>query len=1369
MDIGRVPFRVTENRSAKGSQEINVRKDQIGKVRRILGAYAEVELSDGTRGNTALRVLELGTGWPYVALQGWDPAKQIRDSKNPKEEEVKMKGSIRIRHGDEGKIVGYSPDLKWVKVTIPLRKVQGSVPREVIQPGNGRRYGDVALKKENAFDTAEVASEISTQASASRTKTGRAIKALLTGMAKNKEKLGLVKPEFYRFYEDELAREATTNTIVGGIRTAGVLDDFENDHCSLEQLLQKASEATGSPLAGVYLRMYTAFARLKRDTAVYTGSAVVFGKRMSSYVSNPPSGIHGNVYGDAATKHNRIICVLSDADYDLILLAEQLLMILLGTYIPSFMSKNELTPPVGEVRPTDPPGLAEAVSAHVAPQHGVSREEEQWIDDVELDEEDLDAGDENQPASDGKVVKFSVMKQAAIQLLAVARVTLADVPWVPMTQRSSFGGQYGTCAGLNIQSPVSSCIAMVVYTRMRIPGENMTVYRRGPLTSNSTGKVGHVPGRGGAGFSFLVSAKFRPAPGTKVLLVFEVTTDGRRHQRSWARLPKICAYTDAQRAGTLAVRAECMNAQGVWQSQWLQAGHVPARYSDDMPGSIGAIGIAIGILNVLQRRAIADQSVRPFDRPMSRARHVDLSFDNLTQTLTIKEDTRPYEIVHTGVLKNADTLLREMRDAQLENVGEEFEYGGEKGGALAKKERPSEQTGRGGPGRSRKTCDMCYLMDFPRRVLNDKKKRHLANFTMETRRSCVQIGEKNLCETCKSYGLPSCSWTPADILQASLEMHIALWFPAPVTEGAVYIPDPELQQGGLASTPGQGGGGDQASSRRASGSSSHGSSSGHSRQSSNASSHGGAMMPAQTLNPASYFDLDYINERHSRGTLAAYTDAFTMITAQARRYPDLATNVGAQARHEAARLLKVLRQAVANAGDPNAPALQGHRVLIGGLEKLERDLGKQFALKSFTDERGTMVRNRMPKISEVAKFAKSGQIKGSDITALAQYLTWLARVLGENPEPYQVSFRVDENSLSNNSSRESTKSRVVTPVRPPTTATLSANHLIDNSFEYFPPSSIQPDLLHSITLPPVSAPAIQHIPPWWDMAPPVAATPNINVHRTIETQPHNDARRFPLRDEQEVRLMQCYSNELARRFDHLDSTSSFGNKIPELAIGSPVLLNAILASAAVQLSVKGEMEEDVAGRYQTAALAMLLPSFQLGVFEPDRLTAAVLLRHTLMRAESCDGAYLLNALPGLDVYFAVWHANAQSTLHAALSIGVLRMSIYACWNDGTIAAVEADCSWMTGCYYPDTTDFWNCKITMLCARTINYCHDQQAKTEERWMVLDALADDWSIRKPRCFEPIFEQAPNGDECFPKLVFAGDLHGTITHKNRSRLVH
>lgn len=146
-----------------------------------------------------------------------------------------------------------------------------------------------------------------------------------------------------------------------------------------------------------------------------------------------------------------------------------------------------------------------------------------------------------------------------------------------------------------------------------------------------------------------------------------------------------------------------------------------------------------------------------------------------------------------------------------------------------------------------------------------------------------------------------------------------------------------------------------------------------------------------------------------------------------------------------------------------------------------------------------------------------------------------------------------------------------------------------------------------------------------------------------------------------------------------------------------------------------------------------------------------------MQTETCESTYPLNALPSVDVYLAVWHGNTQSTLHAALSIAMLRMSIYTCWHDGVIPAVEADCSWMTTAYYPDTTDFWNCKITMLCARTINYCHDQQAETEERWMVLDALADDWSTRKPRCFEPIYEQTPSGNEYFPKLVFAGELHG------------
>lgn len=150
-----------------------------------------------------------------------------------------------------------------------------------------------------------------------------------------------------------------------------------------------------------------------------------------------------------------------------------------------------------------------------------------------------------------------------------------------------------------------------------------------------------------------------------------------------------------------------------------------------------------------------------------------------------------------------------------------------------------------------------------------------------------------------------------------------------------------------------------------------------------------------------------------------------------------------------------------------------------------------------------------------------------------------------------------------------------------------------------------------------------------------------------------------------------------------------------------------------------------------------------------------------MQIDAYDGTYLLNALPNLDVYLAMWHTNGQSTLHAALSIAMLRLSIWACWTDGTIPAVEADCSWMTSCCYPETTDFWNCKITMLCARTINYCHDQQAKTEDRWMVLNALADDWATRKPRCFEPIFEQAPTRADSFPKLMFAGDLHGTSTN--------
>ncbi|KAK3117686.1 hypothetical protein LTR53_000714 [Teratosphaeriaceae sp. CCFEE 6253] len=305
------------------------------------------------------------------------------------------------------------------------------------------------------------------------------------------------------------------------------------------------------------------------------------------------------------------------------------------------------------------------------------------------------------------------------------------------------------------------------------------------------------------------------------------------------------------------------------------------------------------------------------------------------------------------------------------------------------------------------------------------------------------------------------------------------------------------------------------------------------------------------------------------------------------------------------------------------------------------------------------------------------------------------------------------------------------------------------TFEYFPTAVTGPHVSgHDV-------PTISAAEAWWDASPqPTHGQDAAMV--AAGAQPRGETSRWPLKTEQEVMLMRCYKEHLTRRFDHVDSTGCFSNQIPELAAGSPVLLNTILAAAARHLQMLGELEEAVTLRYQAAAIDMLLPPFQQGLCDATDLTAAVLLRHTLMRVATPDGAYMLNALPGLGVYLAVWQNNPQSALHAALSIAMLRMSIFSCWVAGTIPAVEADCSWITGCYYPGTTDFWNCKITMLLARTINYCHDEQDKTEERWVVLDALAHDWAARKPKCFQPIFEQEPTGSECFPKLEFAGNLH-------------
>lgn len=90
--------------------------------------------------------------------------------------------------------------------------------------------------------------------------------------------------------------------------------------------------------------------------------------------------------------------------------------------------------------------------------------------------------------------------------------------------------------------------------------------------------------------------------------------------------------------------------------------------------------------------------------------------------------------------------------------------------------------------------------------------------------------------------------------------------------------------------------------------------------------------------------------------------------------------------------------------------------------------------------------------------------------------------------------------------------------------------------------------------------------------------------------------------------MRHYVRELAGWFDSADGATFFSTRIPELASGSPALLNAIFALSAKHLSLLGQLQESVSLRYVDACYRALLPDVDTKAFEAEHLAAVLILR-----------------------------------------------------------------------------------------------------------------------------------------------------------------
>jgi len=141
---------------------------------------------------------------------------------------------------------------------------------------------------------------------------------------------------------------------------------------------------------------------------------------------------------------------------------------------------------------------------------------------------------------------------------------------------------------------------------------------------------------------------------------------------------------------------------------------------------------------------------------------------------------------------------------------------------------------------------------------------------------------------------------------------------------------------------------------------------------------------------------------------------------------------------------------------------------------------------------------------------------------------------------------------------------------------------------------------------------------------------------------------------------------------------------------------------------------------------------------------------------------VLNGFLGLDILVDAWRQNPSSTLHAALFMNALRLYIHvALVNKRPLPqAIPSCCLTSKICPDPEDPRVINARMTVLVARVLDYCYDNEPKTQQRWQGLYDDLTEWNSELPASFKPMLETLANASQPFGNILFANDVHGTWT---------
>ena len=314
------------------------------------------------------------------------------------------------------------------------------------------------------------------------------------------------------------------------------------------------------------------------------------------------------------------------------------------------------------------------------------------------------------------------------------------------------------------------------------------------------------------------------------------------------------------------------------------------------------------------------------------------------------------------------------------------------------------------------------------------------------------------------------------------------------------------------------------------------------------------------------------------------------------------------------------------------------------------------------------------------------------------------------------------------------------------------------------------------SLPQVSPYGVTYFSPQDHMPANDVCSPNQSLHSNLSI--YSPRPRAPLEDQQRAHLMRHYVDNLSGWVScifvprvvfwtlteaHLqlglnDPCHHFAIAVPHLAMTCPMLLDAIFAFSARDLSLRlgGLYSADMADEYHDSCVHRLIPALEdLSMATESALpVSTVILRMHEMLSNEIDFQRHLRGCISLFRYNRN-KFRPGSLQHTAFWTYVRQEILTALANSSATNVDTSDCTYKV-VFSGETDDDWTNNITWLTAQVINYCFDPQVlSSAERWEQLHLAVESWRERLPDTFRPLSVVAD--DESFPIITHLCTWHG------------